>query len=392
MSDRDSLEFNGLDTSLDLALVLSTLESLDEQNATDIAEELQSLSAIYYAPEPSLELYVPPPTARQRSPPATWTPHSRDVPLRLLLSTTLAAPHDATPVHLILSIPYPAYPTSAPPLIQLHDRYLGKFQVSDELFGQVTRTFMHDGEAGLAAGVEWTGSVCLFEGIELVKETCAQWVSDQESEKQRGEELRLEAQGGSGGGGVDATTDTAPSTNERESSRDDEEGEARIPESSFSKMRRKGPNEDVPCPEIYSTEGLVDRKSLFVAHAARVNSMAEVEAVMSTLLSNNKIAKATHNISAYQFVTSDGIKHSDNDDDGEKAAGSTLASLLERIDVHNVVVVVSRWYGGIHLGPDRFKDINQAARDALVEAGFLPEPVDKTKKNPAKNGRNAPKR
>lgn len=39
----------------------------------------------------------------------------------------------------------------------------------------------------------------------------------------------------------------------------------------------------------------------------------------------------SHNISAYEFTSPDGIRHSDNDDDGEKAAGSTLASLLERI-------------------------------------------------------------
>lgn len=61
---------------------------------------------------------------------------------------------------------------------------------------------------------------------------------------------------------------------------------------------------------------------------------------MSTLLSNNKIAKATHNISAYQFVTADGIKHSDNDDDGEKAAGSSLARLLELLVCSHFAILV----------------------------------------------------
>ena len=31
----------------------------------------------------------------------------------------------------------------------------------------------------------------------------------------------------------------------------------------------------------------------------------------------------------------------------------------------NVLVIVSRWFGGILLGGDRFKLINNAARDAL---------------------------
>lgn len=43
------------------------------------------------------------------------------------------------------------------------------------------------------------------------------------------------------------------------------------------------------------------------------------------------------------------------------------------MDVWNVVVVVSRYFGGIHLGPDRFKHINTAARDAVTKGGFLPE-------------------
>jgi putative IMPACT (imprinted ancient) family translation regulator len=42
-----------------------------------------------------------------------------------------------------------------------------------------------------------------------------------------------------------------------------------------------------------------------------------------------------------------------------------------RQEVNNVLVVVTRYFGGIHLGPDRFKHINQAARDALELGGFL---------------------
>jgi len=61
----------------------------------------------------------------------------------------------------------------------------------------------------------------------------------------------------------------------------------------------------------------------------------------------------------------------DCDDDGESAAGGRLAHLLEILELENVLVVVSRWYGGTLLGPDRFKLINQAARDALEKAGLL---------------------
>lgn len=41
------------------------------------------------------------------------------------------------------------------------------------------------------------------------------------------------------------------------------------------------------------------------------------------------------------------------------------------MDVWNVIVVVSRWFGGTHLGPDRFKHINTAARGAVVKGEFV---------------------
>ena len=87
----------------------------------------------------------------------------------------------------------------------------------------------------------------------------------------------------------------------------------------------------------------------------------------------------------------------DNDDDGETAAGGRLAHLLQILvglsvhrssstppscqrrilqEVENVLVIVTRYFGGIHLGPDRFKHINQAARNALELGGFLDVPDD----------------
>lgn len=49
--------------------------------------------------------------------------------------------------------------------------------------------------------------------------------------------------------------------------------------------------------------------------------------------------------------------------------------MMQITDVRNVMVVVSRWYGGILLGADRFKDINNAARSALEDCGHIAEPA-----------------
>lgn len=55
--------------------------------------------------------------------------------------------------------------------------------------------------------------------------------------------------------------------------------------------------------------------------------------------------------------------------------GQLLLAILtmQIMDVWNVMVVVTRWFGGTHLGPDRFKHINAATRDVLLKGGFYEE-------------------
>lgn len=69
-----------------------------------------------------------------------------------------------------------------------------------------------------------------------------------------------------------------------------------------------------------------------------------------------------------------------HDDGGEAQAGGKLLRLLETLNVDNAVVVVTRWYGGSQLGPDRFRHINEAARDALRETQLLSKPTGKNAK------------
>ena len=107
----------------------------------------------------------------------------------------------------------------------------------------------------------------------------------------------------------------------------------------------------------------------FQAHVATVTCMGHVEWVLAALLSDKRIARASHNMHAYRFVDKRGVQVADNEDDGESSSGAKLASLLELTRVNNVLVVVSRWFGGIHLGPARFKYIASTARLLLEETG-----------------------
>ncbi|KAJ8981294.1 hypothetical protein NQ317_004030 [Molorchus minor] len=116
---------------------------------------------------------------------------------------------------------------------------------------------------------------------------------------------------------------------------------------------------------------IVDRKSVFQGHACNVNNENDVKDCMHYLLQNKKIAQATHNILAYRILLPNLVILQDCDDDGETHAASRVLHLLQILKLTNVMVVVSRWYGGIHLGPDRFKHINNAARQVLTEGNFI---------------------
>lgn len=98
--------------------------------------------------------------------------------------------------------------------------------------------------------------------------------------------------------------------------------------------------------------------------------MAQVQWALAQLLRDRRIAAATHNMLAYRFIDERGVLVSDNDDDGERSSGQKIAALLELTGAQDVLVVVSRWFGGTHLGPARFKHIATTARQLLDDAGY----------------------
>lgn len=128
-------------------------------------------------------------------------------------------------------------------------------------------------------------------------------------------------------------------------------------------------------PNWSTSEPVTEKKSVFVARCTAVSSRDEAASSLSHLLATNKkVASATHNITAWRIRSLEsggGITVQDCDDDGETAAGGRLLHLMQLMDVWNVVVVVTRWYGGTKLGPDRFRIINAVAREALVKGGFV---------------------
>ncbi|KAL3426518.1 RWD repeat domain-containing protein [Phlyctema vagabunda] len=136
-------------------------------------------------------------------------------------------------------------------------------------------------------------------------------------------------------------------------------------------------------PAWILSDVVVELKSVFVARSAAVTSPDQAKQYVQHLLgTDKKVASATHNITAWRIKGEKGISYQDCDDDGETAAGGRVLHLMQLMDLWDVMVVVTRWYGGHQLGPKRFSIINAVARDAFVKGNFVQE--DNASKKKAK--------
>lgn len=127
-------------------------------------------------------------------------------------------------------------------------------------------------------------------------------------------------------------------------------------------------------PDWALSEVVIEKKSTFLARAVQVKDVKLARKYLEHLVTTDKkVARATHNITAWRIR--DNLSNAvfqDCDDDGEDAAGGRLLHLLQLMDIWDVMVVVSRWFGGVKLGSDRFRIINSVARDALSKGQFVP--------------------
>ncbi|UXU74702.1 MULTISPECIES: YigZ family protein [unclassified Paracoccus (in: a-proteobacteria)] len=104
-----------------------------------------------------------------------------------------------------------------------------------------------------------------------------------------------------------------------------------------------------------------DRGSRYAVSGAPARNRAEVLAVLAELKRDKRFAKATHNTWA-AILDNEPVR----DDDGEAGAAQIILQMLQRADLHDHVVIVTRWYGGKHLGGDRFRHVVDAVRHYLA--------------------------
>lgn len=104
-----------------------------------------------------------------------------------------------------------------------------------------------------------------------------------------------------------------------------------------------------------------DRGSKYAVSGAPVDGRAAIARFLADLRRDRKFAKATHHSWAC-VLSQDGPQ---KNDDGEAGAGAIILKMLEREGLTDHVVCVTRWYGGTHLGGDRFAHIVTCVRAYL---------------------------
>ncbi|MBS9335609.1 YigZ family protein [Fructobacillus sp. M1-13] len=90
------------------------------------------------------------------------------------------------------------------------------------------------------------------------------------------------------------------------------------------------------------------KKSDFLIYLARVESEEEAQKKIEQV--NKKHYKATHNVFAYVIGDNDEIKRYTDDGEPSGTAGVPMLEVLQKQGVHNVLAVVTRYFGGIKLG------------------------------------------
>lgn len=112
---------------------------------------------------------------------------------------------------------------------------------------------------------------------------------------------------------------------------------------------------------------IIDRKSKYSVVSWYVNSKEEVDIFMKEILSDSYFKKATHNTFAYRIKLENWSVLEGKNDDWETWAWMCILREIQRADYINTIIIVTRYFGWIHLQTDRFKNVIESTKIILKE-------------------------
>lgn len=107
-----------------------------------------------------------------------------------------------------------------------------------------------------------------------------------------------------------------------------------------------------------------DRGSRYSVSVGKVQGREDIKNFLKQLKADKKYAKATHNSWASR-ISHEGTIYETKADDGETGAGMVILRVMQKEEVTNCVICVTRWFGGVKLMGDRFKHLQDATKHAI---------------------------
>ncbi len=118
----------------------------------------------------------------------------------------------------------------------------------------------------------------------------------------------------------------------------------------------------IPKKLIIYKDIIVDRKSKYTIVGWYIESENDAKELIKFLKKDKYFRDATHNSYAYRIKQENGSILEWKNDDGETWAGMCILREIQRENAIQLVLVVTRYFWGIKLQTDRFKNVIDACK------------------------------
>ncbi len=113
-----------------------------------------------------------------------------------------------------------------------------------------------------------------------------------------------------------------------------------------------------------------EKKSIFIGHVKRVYSEDEAKEFINKIKNEQK--EARHNVYAYVIGQNMGIQRYSDDGEPQGTGGVPVLEVIKKNEITDVVVVVTRYFGGILLGKGGLvRAYSKGAAMAINDGGIV---------------------
>lgn len=123
----------------------------------------------------------------------------------------------------------------------------------------------------------------------------------------------------------------------------------------------------------YGSDEFTEKKSKFIGYIKHIETEEEATAFISEI--KGKHWDARHNVYAYVIGENGAIQRSTDDGEPSGTAGRPVLEVIKGENLTNVVVVVTRYFGGVLLGTGGLVRAYGRAAKMAIEAAKIVRPV-----------------